>query len=174
MGLASSLTQCEASAPTVEHLHVNCERNKFHHEPAHDIRGFSPRSRVQFMSCWCVRNLTGNVFRLDSGVNCSFKSLAELVKKKIGCWSSCFGISSNITDEINLTGISFSLHAASMACSDVVSTACLLVAWLPSPLCSQSPRRLSCERPCWRRPPGTQRRRTVCRLWDGENRLTGS
>lgn len=36
-----------------------------------------------------------------------------------------------------------------------------------SPLCHQSPRRRSCGRPCWRRPPGTQRRQTGCRL-EGE------
>lgn len=48
----------------------------------------------------------------------------------------------------------------------IFSTACLPVVSQRSPLCSQSPRRLSCERPCWKRPPGTQRMRKVCRLWD--------
>lgn len=48
-----------------------------------------------------------------------------------------------------------------------LSSVCLQGAWPRSPLCSRSPRRPSCGRPCWRRPPGIRRRRTGCRLEEG-------
>lgn len=47
-----------------------------------------------------------------------------------------------------------------------VSSACLQATWPRTRLCFQSPRRPSCGRPCWRRPPGTRRGRTGCRLQD--------
>lgn len=53
----------------------------------------------------------------------------------------------------------------------LLSIVCPQEASPPSPLCSRSPRRQSCGRPCWRRPPGIRRRRTRCKLKDGE---TGS
>lgn len=62
--------------------------------------------------------------------------------------------------------VSWSKRGRAAAGSRLISSVSLQATRPQTRLCFQSPRRPSCGTPCWRRPPGTRRGRTGCKLKD--------
>lgn len=121
------------------------------------------------------RSSGGNVGIWNSRGAASLKTFITWRRKKSKkCFSTGICVA-KVTFRVNKTR-SHHHRAAGAALTSLlvhtksIKTVCLQVLWPRSPLCSRSPRKLSCGMPCWRRPPCTRIRRTGCRLQDRGNR----